>query len=73
ITWIISGNLLAIPLSYFVANKWVQEFVYQINLGHLLWMCCISTIITLFIGLMIIVKKLHRTMTMNPIDFLKVE
>lgn len=73
ITWIVIGNLIAIPISYYVADAWVQGFIYRINLNNLLWMCGISTIVTLAVGLLIILRKLYKTMALNPVEFLKYE
>ncbi len=72
-TWIIIGNLTAIPVTYYIANTWIQEFIYRISINNLLWMCALSTFITLCVGLLIILRKLYRTMTMNPVEFLKYE
>lgn len=73
ISWIIIGNLLSIPASYFVTQNWVQDFVYQVNLSNLLWMSPIATLVTLLVALTAIVKKLYSTMILNPVDFLRYE
>lgn len=71
--WIVLGNLLALPLVYWLAQRWVRDFIYQISLGHLAWMSLASASLTLFAGFLVILRKLQETMRMNPVDFLRSE
>jgi len=73
ITWIIIGNILSIPASYFVTKSWVQDFVYQVDMSSLLWMSPISTMVTLAAAMAAITRKLYKTIVLNPIEFLRNE
>ncbi|MEP1096905.1 MAG: ABC transporter permease [Cyclobacteriaceae bacterium] len=72
-SWIIIGNILSIPISYFVAESWVQDFIYQVSLSNLLWMGPVSTLLTLTVALAAITRKLYKTMVLNPVEFLRNE
>lgn len=73
ISWIAVANLLSAPISYLVAENWVQSFIYQIELTNLLWMSPLATIATLIVALLVIFRKLYKTMTLNPVEFLRYE
>ena len=73
VSWIIIGNLLSIPASYFIAESWVQGFIYQVDLNNLLWMSPVSAIVTLLVAMGAIMKNLYKTMVLNPVEFLKHE
>ncbi len=73
VSWIIIGNLLSIPATYFTAKNWVEDFIYQIELSNLLWMTPISAFVTILVAMAAITKKLHKTMTLNPVEFLRHE
>ncbi len=73
VSWIVIGNLLSIPISYLIAESWVQDFVYQVNLSNLLWMSPASTVVTLIVAMTAITRKLYKTMVINPVEFLRNE
>ncbi|MEQ9403435.1 MAG: ABC transporter permease [Cyclobacteriaceae bacterium] len=73
VSWVIIGNILSIPISYLITQNWVQNFIYQASLSHLLWMVPLSTVLTLIVALSTITRKLYKTMTLNPVVFLKYE
>ena len=72
-SWILLGNLIALPIAWMITQKWVQEFVYQISFTHLIWMGILSALVTLTAGLSVIMHKLHKSMAMNPVEFLRDE
>ncbi|MFC1564212.1 ABC transporter permease, partial [candidate division KSB1 bacterium] len=47
--WIIISNILALPLSYYLMNVWLQNFAYRIELGIPLFLS--AALITMFIAL----------------------
>ena len=73
IVWILAGGLISLPLSYWIAKKWVADFIYQIDLMNVWWMGILSSAIILFVGLVIIIRKLFKTIRMNPVVFLSSE
>lgn len=73
VSWIVIGNLLSVPVSYFIAQSWVQDFIYQVELNNLLWMSPVSTFLTLLVAMTAITRKLYKTMVINPVEFLRYE
>ena len=69
VSWIIIGNLLSIPITYLVAKSWIQDFIYHIGLTNLLWMSPVATLVTLFVAMIAITRKLYKTMVINPVEF----
>ncbi len=69
VLWIFLGSVLSVPLSYFFAGRWVEEFVYQVGTIHLLWISPLAAMITLTVAMTVISRKLHQTMNLNPAVF----
>jgi putative ABC transport system permease protein len=68
---VVIGYFIAIPLSYIVMNKWLENFAYKINLNY------IPFIVTLFIligiSLLAIIFKSVKASLKNPVDILRYE
>ncbi len=65
------GNLIALPISYFVLNKWLEEFAYRTNIGF--WIFVTTCALTLSIALMTVSLQAIRAATANPIESLRYE
>jgi putative ABC transport system permease protein len=65
------SNLIAWPASYFVMNKWLQNFVYRIDVG--LWIFALAAGLALFIALLTISFQTIRAALANPVDSLRYE
>lgn len=63
--------LIAWPIVYYVAGKWLQNFYYRINLGVFSFVAGLT--IALGIALMTISYRILRTATINPAQSLKYE
>jgi putative ABC transport system permease protein len=72
IMWIaVLSFLIAIPLSIFASQKWLDNFAYRIELSLTLFITAAS--ISLFIaGLTVAFHSIRAALT-NPVDTLKVE
>lgn len=68
---VIIANIIAWPLIYFVMNKWLQNFAYQINIGFLTLLLAGS--LALIIAFFTISYQAIRATMTNPIDVLKYE
>lgn len=68
---ILMAILIAIPLSYFGAREWLQNFAYHIDVSW--WYFAIAGFSSLAIAWIIISTKTIRAATMNPVDSLKDE
>jgi putative ABC transport system permease protein len=66
----ISG-LIACPLIYYIAEKWLQNFFYRINLGVFSFIAGLT--IALGIALITISYRILKTANINPAQSLKYE
>ncbi len=69
--WVLISNIIAWPLTYYVMNRWLQNFAYriQINIG----LFFISGSIALIIAIITVSFHTIRTANSNPVDALKYE
>jgi putative ABC transport system permease protein len=65
------ANLIAWPASYFIMNKWLQNFAYRIDMG--LWIFALAAALALFIALVTISFQTFKAATANPADSLRYE
>ena len=63
--------LIAFPLSYYLMNKWLQDFAFRVEIKWYLFL--LAAIITLGIAFLTIGIKSFRAASMNPIKSLKTE
>ena len=63
--------VIAFPLSYYLMNKWLQEFAYRIDVGWQVF--ALAGIITLLIAFLTISYKSIRAATANPVKSLRTE
>jgi putative ABC transport system permease protein len=69
--WVLSANILAWPLSYFLMNKWLQNFAYRTNIN--VWIFVVSGFIALGIALITVSFQTIKAANLNPVDALKYE
>ncbi len=65
------ANLISWPASYFIMNRWLQNFTYKIDMG--LWMFALAAGMALFIALFTISFQTVKAATANPADSLRYE
>lgn len=63
--------LVAIPVGYFVADLWLQEFAYRISLGVGIFL--FASLIALGIALLTVSYQAIRAAIANPVDALRYE
>ncbi|MFC1561759.1 ABC transporter permease [candidate division KSB1 bacterium] len=69
--WVVASNLIAWPLAYLLMKKWLEEFVYSVELS---WVIFLSAgLITLFIAVLTISYQVFKAVRTNPVDALKYE
>lgn len=66
----ISG-LIAIPVSYYFLNKWLQNYIYHINISW--WVFIIATLGSLSIALLTVSYHTIKAALTNPVDYLRSE
>jgi putative ABC transport system permease protein len=65
------GFLIAVPVSWYLMNKWLGEFTYKINISYGIFL--LSGILISLIATVTICSQIFKAATTNPIDSLKTE
>ncbi len=63
--------LVAIPVSNYAMNRWLQDFAYKINMEW--WMFAIAGLVAIFIALLTVSFQAIRAAMVNPVKSLKTE
>ena len=71
IKWVLISNVIAWPVSYYIMNKWLQDFAYRININW--WIFILSGGIALLIALLTISWQAVRAATANPVESVRYE
>jgi hypothetical protein len=69
--WVIWANLLAWPIAFFVARKWLQGFAYRIDVQ--VWMFATAAILSLFVAVLTVGWHALRTARTDPVQSLRYE
>ena len=69
--WILLAVLIAVPVSWYAMNKWLQNYAYKTEITW--WVFLIAVSITLFIALLTVSWHSWRTSTRNPVEALRYE
>jgi putative ABC transport system permease protein len=69
--WVAVANIIALPVAYFIMQKWLEDFAYRINMN---WLFFVSAgAITLIIALATVSIQTLRSANANPVKSLKYE
>jgi putative ABC transport system permease protein len=68
---VLSANLIAWPLGYFVMNEWLQNFAYRINIGW--WVFVLAGGSALLIALLTVSTQALKAALANPVEALRYE
>ncbi len=68
---ILLASLIAVPLSVYLVNKWLQDFAYRIELQW--WMFGLAGTVVLLVTLLTISARVIRAALTNPVDVLRNE
>lgn len=68
---VLIATLIAIPVSWFAMNKWLQDFAYRIHPGW--WVFALSGIIALVIAVATLGLQAIRAAMANPVESLRTE
>lgn len=71
IRWIIIAFIIAVPLSYFIMQKWLQSFAFKISLSW--WVFILAGLLIITLSVIFVTLQSWKTATANPIDSLKNE
>lgn len=65
--------LLAVPITYYLLDNWLQDFAYHIEVFNYLHIFLLSGVLALGIALLTISSQAWRAAKVNPVDILKDE
>jgi putative ABC transport system permease protein len=68
---VLIATIIAIPVAYYVMNKWLQNFAYRTGLDW--WIFVLAALITFAIALFTISFKAVKAATVNPVQSLRAE
>ncbi len=71
--WIVVGNLIAWPLSYYVVTQWKQNFAFQIDIFDNWYLFIIAGLLAASVGVMATLVQAISAANANPINSLKSE
>lgn len=71
VKWVFIAFVVATPVSYYVMNKWLQNFAYKTSLSW--WVFMLAGLITLCIALITVNWQSWRSATRNPVEALRYE
>lgn len=69
--WVAAANIIAWPLSFYAANKWLQSFAYRTSLD--LWVFAAATVTVLAISVLTVAYHSVKAAVTNPVDSLRYE
>lgn len=71
IKWVLIAFVIAVPIAYYVLNKWLQGFAYKIDLSW--WIFAAAGFLALIIALITVSSQTFWAARRNPIESLKYE
>jgi putative ABC transport system permease protein len=69
--WVILANIIALPVAWYVMNRWLQNFAYRIQAGMDTFLLASGT--ALLFALVTVSYKVFRAASANPIDSIRYE
>ncbi|MFO7658595.1 MAG: FtsX-like permease family protein [Bacteroidales bacterium] len=69
--WVVVAFVIASPITYFIMNKWLQNFSYRINLSW--WVFLLAGLIAYTIALLTVSWQSWRAASRNPVEALRYE
>jgi ABC-type antimicrobial peptide transport system permease subunit len=69
--WILISNLIAWPISYYFAQKWLESFTYKVDISISIFI--IASILTLIIAILTVLTQAYRAAIKNPANSLRYE
>jgi putative ABC transport system permease protein len=71
IKWVVVANLIALPVAYYLAEGWLQSFVYRVDIEP--WVFILSCSLALIITLLTVAYHTIKAATVNPVKSLRCE
>jgi putative ABC transport system permease protein len=71
IKWVVIAFLVAMPIAWYIMNKWLENFAYKTNLSW--WIFALAGLIALVIALLTVSWQSWNAATRNPVEALRSE
>ncbi len=71
IKWVFIAHAIAIPVSYYIIHKWLQNFAYRVEIDF--FMLLLAGLIALFIALLTVIFQMIKVATRSPVVALRYE
>lgn len=68
---IVLSFIIAVPIVWIAANKWLENFAFKIHLS--LWLFIIGGILVILLALIILLLRTYNAATVNPVESLRTE
>jgi len=68
---VLIANIIAWPIGYYVAYRWMQDFAYRINIS--LWAFLLAAFLVFLITILTISFQTVKAANLNPVDTLRYE
>jgi putative ABC transport system permease protein len=68
---VIIASIIALPIAYYIMNKWLQNFAYHINIGFGIFL--LAGLVALIIAIVTVSSQTIKAARANPVDFLRYE
>ncbi len=69
--WVMVAIIIAIPVTYYAMNKWLENFAYKTTLSW--WIFVLAGVLALVIALLTVSWQSWRAATRNPVEALRYE
>jgi putative ABC transport system permease protein len=69
--WVLLAGVIACPLAYYAANRWLQNFAYRVGVAPLLFLMALA--LALVVSLLSVSFHIIKTARANPVDALHYE
>jgi putative ABC transport system permease protein len=69
--WLIGSLIIAIPVAYYIVNKWLENFPYKVEVSW--WVFVLAGVIALLVALLTVSWQGWRAATRNPVEALRYE
>ena len=71
IKWILIANLIALPISYYFMNKWLQDYAYRIDISW--WIFILTACFSIIIAITTVSYQAVKAALSNPVNSLRYE
>jgi len=68
---VIVAFIIAVPISYYITNRWLENFAYRTNISW--WIFAITGLLSYIVAMLAIVYQSYRAAAANPADTLRDE